>query len=630
MSGGVPRRVQISRTQRNTPSKAGNVVAKKALVLCNGRRSRKAMCNYVQQRAKTCAICPSGNIIPPGPGPPPTPHPHPHPDDATFSVTIQHYGITDSMHGSGLSGAAAGNLAVPTGGFLATDWNGYNSSFNTYATRYISFVDKLNTEVEVDRVMFNINGNPGPGNFGDHWLSGTGNPTVCPYSSLINPTAAAFAAGHLGDPLNGTHGATPAEKADDYPMVYKHFVRPFIKANYLRAQANKPRIRMGFTLYMGPYSGWNTFANSVDANDQLVLNEGAGILTSPGNYDPNASGTPHHQTSLNEKIQPDPLKLNNPNKNGAFNQCMAYIGWINKLILADTDSDLVAYRAFYPDDSLFWTVSSASFDNEENSSFYPTTEPTATTMWNQQVNGNPSTHPTFTLPPDYSATGGMNYTPLTTLIPSGTEGPDRIYQEVYDCDPTALKCNNDKSGPCPPTNSYPNCSKCCEYTFGNSAGEIGWGVKIVTGAGRQCPSNGGVNWKGTSTELTTCSKYFTEFFKNSNTAYYQPLPNNGTDPFGLIHKLNNSDYQLKGDPTNPNTAFNGYVLMFSVNSIAWGENIGKQGEDMFGTWSYPQFVLFLKEAAKYLTKAGGQGTDFPIVKPMLGIYEFDMIPSDWI
>jgi hypothetical protein len=309
---------------------------------------------------------------------------------------------------------------------------------------------------------------------------------------------------------------------------------------------------------------------------------------------------------------------------------MAYIGWINKLILADTDSDLTAYRTHYADDSLFWTVSSASFDNEENSSFYPTTEPTATTMWNQQVNGNPSTHPTFTLPPDYSATGGMNYTPLTTLIPSGTEGPDRIYQEVYDCDPTAQKCNNDKSGPCPPTNSYPNCSKCCEYTFGNSAGEIGWGVKIVTGAGRQCPPNGGVNWKGTSTKLTTCSKYFTEFFKNSNTAYYQPLPNNGTDPFGLIHKLNNSDYQLKGDPTNPNTAFNGYVLMFSVNSIAWGENIGKQGEDMFGTWSYPQFVLFLKEAAKYLTKAGGQGTDFPIVKPMLGIYEFDMIPSDWI
>jgi len=58
MSGGVPRRVQISRTQRNTPSKAGNVVAKKALVLCSSRRSRRAMCNYIKQRAKTCATCP--------------------------------------------------------------------------------------------------------------------------------------------------------------------------------------------------------------------------------------------------------------------------------------------------------------------------------------------------------------------------------------------------------------------------------------------------------------------------------------------------------------------------------------------------------------------------------------------
>ena len=58
MSGGVPKRVQISRIQRNTPSKAGNVVAKKALVLCSGRRSRRAMCNYIKQRAKTCAKCP--------------------------------------------------------------------------------------------------------------------------------------------------------------------------------------------------------------------------------------------------------------------------------------------------------------------------------------------------------------------------------------------------------------------------------------------------------------------------------------------------------------------------------------------------------------------------------------------
>ena len=36
MSGGVPKRVSISRTQRNTPSKAGNPVPKNAIILCNG------------------------------------------------------------------------------------------------------------------------------------------------------------------------------------------------------------------------------------------------------------------------------------------------------------------------------------------------------------------------------------------------------------------------------------------------------------------------------------------------------------------------------------------------------------------------------------------------------------------
>lgn len=59
MSGGVPKRVLISRTQSNTPSKAGNVMAKNAIVLCNGRRSRRAMCHSVQTRVKYCAKCPT-------------------------------------------------------------------------------------------------------------------------------------------------------------------------------------------------------------------------------------------------------------------------------------------------------------------------------------------------------------------------------------------------------------------------------------------------------------------------------------------------------------------------------------------------------------------------------------------
>ena len=50
MSGGVPKRILITQTQRNTPSKAGNAVPKKAIVACSGEKSRTALCNYVRKR----------------------------------------------------------------------------------------------------------------------------------------------------------------------------------------------------------------------------------------------------------------------------------------------------------------------------------------------------------------------------------------------------------------------------------------------------------------------------------------------------------------------------------------------------------------------------------------------------
>ena len=61
MSGGVPKKIQISRIQRNTPSKAGNPVPKKAIILCNGRRGRRAMCNYIRKR--TNVIFPSDEVL---------------------------------------------------------------------------------------------------------------------------------------------------------------------------------------------------------------------------------------------------------------------------------------------------------------------------------------------------------------------------------------------------------------------------------------------------------------------------------------------------------------------------------------------------------------------------------------
>lgn len=55
MSGGVPKRVLISQTQSNTPSKSGRW-GKPGIILCSGARSRRAMCNSIQTRAKYCPI----------------------------------------------------------------------------------------------------------------------------------------------------------------------------------------------------------------------------------------------------------------------------------------------------------------------------------------------------------------------------------------------------------------------------------------------------------------------------------------------------------------------------------------------------------------------------------------------
>ena len=74
MSGGVPKRVLISKTQSNTPSKAGRW-GKPGIILCNGARSRRAMCNSIQTRAKYCPTpCKpkSGSDGPAGPALTPT------------------------------------------------------------------------------------------------------------------------------------------------------------------------------------------------------------------------------------------------------------------------------------------------------------------------------------------------------------------------------------------------------------------------------------------------------------------------------------------------------------------------------------------------------------------------------
>ncbi len=49
MSGGVPKRVKISRTQKNTFCKSGGW-GQQGLILCGGQRGKKGMCNYIKKR----------------------------------------------------------------------------------------------------------------------------------------------------------------------------------------------------------------------------------------------------------------------------------------------------------------------------------------------------------------------------------------------------------------------------------------------------------------------------------------------------------------------------------------------------------------------------------------------------
>ena len=53
MSGRIPKRVLISKIQLNDKKKSGRW-GKPGIILCNGARSRRAMCNSIQTRAKYC------------------------------------------------------------------------------------------------------------------------------------------------------------------------------------------------------------------------------------------------------------------------------------------------------------------------------------------------------------------------------------------------------------------------------------------------------------------------------------------------------------------------------------------------------------------------------------------------
>jgi len=135
MSGGVPKRISISRTQSNTPSKAGNVMAKKAIVLCNGRRARRAMCHSIQTRANPRTSKPkSGSDGPAGPALTPTTTMTSGSLPADFLI-----GFYDSVS---MGALAPNNIVSPTQGNLTIE-----------SIRYVnSSVPSFNLEIQYSAI----------------------------------------------------------------------------------------------------------------------------------------------------------------------------------------------------------------------------------------------------------------------------------------------------------------------------------------------------------------------------------------------------------------------------------------------------------------------------------------------
>jgi len=516
---------------------------------------------------------------PPVPPPhPPLPPPQPAGPIPDFTVTMQHYGLQNG-------GSAP---AVPTG---VSDPN--ESIFKAYCTKYIKFIEKLSQSVAVDRVQFCIDGNPGPGIPGAYQRKN--------YSCLVTDSP---------PPANNIKNGG----ANGYPWVYEYFIKPFIKKSFAgdfkkTGDGINGKIRIGLTFDTS--ESWNCFKKAAAPGGKLQLN-----TATTNNYDTNTNPEnldfPAANASKDGKLQPNdfypppcgptlvskgwsnckkvpdpatgkfPTGTNeslstlcdaadqkkykdNKDLNGSINQTFAYVAHINKLIMSDPDTELqnIISNA-NPGDFLFYLVTSASYDNEGNSGKYPgnykcdaagkkvkSTPEIANQMWAQQMQGLP-----IAALPGFSATGDMYGTGVDKL-PLASSGPDRIYNEIYDLGPGT----NQGSNPIPQNN--------CTYEYGFGAGQIGWDVKNSETKGIGCtPVPGQTPFKGTTSLLTTSSKYYTlaNYTKDSNPsldpARYIFPGGSSADPLAFKKKMLGLKIdQSRGNPAATDTEYNGQVLM---------------------------------------------------------------------
>ena len=582
----------------------------------------------------------------------PNRHPHYHPPhtpiippspipggNVDYTITIAHYGLAGSPGNQPYSKISSG---------IRSD-SSTEDKFRQYCNNYIKFINKLvntphqstgdNKYLVVDRVLFNINDSPSIG------VPGSNSPQIVDYSTLVTKDTASSSFRAL---------------ASNEVWVYKYFIKPVLLQNYNGGWGpEKRKIQVGLTFSIS--DGWNTFNSNPTGNTgPLPLNLDNNYATNNGNL----------------KDKTDPLQ------NGTMNQTFRYVRYLNDFI--NNDNDFQTIRANYPQESLYWLITSISYDTEGNQGGFPDTKETINNLWEQQFRHTPIQNAY-----NWSATSTIGNSTLGD-IPNSHTGPDRLYREIYDTFDNSAYISGQKAGG----------TKYCDIHSGSGGPgttQNGWDVKpndivkdygtstisgltdindpritwnkfnnqrSIIGSNLCCncgtqateltqtgpDSNGLYTYSITKAEnATSCpsgcpnsystntgiegSKYLWLATKaNQNTLYQQPLKGDITSPFkndyfNFKKRLANAPNgwgQYRGQGI---TEGNGAVMMFSIQNKTGTENVpgsgGKGSEDAFGNWTYDQFIKFLGEAAKFLNKNNYS-------KPILGIYEYDFVPSSWI
>lgn len=376
---------------------------------------------------------------------PPTPPPPIPTKAAHFTFSISNYGAPD-VFSQGVNSDA-------------------EKKFKNYCNSYLNFIYTRGQEIEIDRVLIVIPGNPGPAynpvNMKKNgYLNNKGDFATKTTSSIDGVNRVAYA-------LTEINGNTATLKS---PWVYTYFVKPIIEYNKNNKwQGLNDVIQVGFCLYGG--------ALPADGKGYYNLN------TNSGNTDNWTTFIEHNDDlklpleNLNWNMIANPYGNNFEKNKNNIAQEFAYMREINHLLAND-------FGPLGNDNPIKMRVSHCTWDQEGN--LFPTDE-IMNKLWKKYLTDDPESK----LPPRWSSTSVNSMQSL--LKPK--VGPDRFYREIYDlfdyskpsdakqvdyiCDGTG----GGKNGPrIPSDNSYLNIMSGIEtpangtYTLSQKHTPGGWDV----------------------------------------------------------------------------------------------------------------------------------------------------------